>query len=357
MKKLSLIFLFTLLLSPLTSHASALKSLELRAEPSYFSPNHDDAQDQVFFYPVLDQPYEITNWQLDIMRHKNGKRIRRLTGAALPALLKWDGLDKNGTVASDGPYDARLTALGGGVKVSGATSFVIDNTAPDIRLDVATPTVNETSLPEDYAITFIPGVSDSSPLAQWQLQILNPTGRTVSVVDSTGPIHKIVWDGTEQCKGYYCPTGAYEAAFTAWDLAGNQSQTIFVQFQLQAAPRDVMVKAFKFIQPIKYSTGLMVRLNSEELFVDSKQDQLSPGGLKKMHELALLIGAHPDAKVYVSGYNKTGQEGSILAWLAYNHLVKEERIPSGRFIVQSTPSGKRSLFKNGVEVYLEGGSL
>jgi hypothetical protein len=80
-------------------------------------------------------------------------------------------------------------------------------------------------------------------------------------------------------------------------------------------------------------------------------------GQKKMHELAQLINAHPEARVYVSGYTKSGAANSLSAWIVYNHLVKEERIPSARFIVQETPSGRRSTFKNGVEVMLEGGSL
>jgi flagellar hook assembly protein FlgD len=337
--------------------AQSKPSVELRAEPSFFSPNHDDAQDQIFFYPVLDRPFEISKWQLDIQRHANGKRVRRLSGGALPALLKWDGTDKNGAIVADGAYDARLTASGGGAKVNSATSFGVDTAPPDIRLQVATQTFHDAAIPEDYDINFFPTIVDQSPIAQWQIQILDPVGRTVTVMDSSAPVHAVSWDGIDKSKGFYCPSGSYEAAMTAWDQAGNQSQTIFVQFQLQAAPRDVMVKSFKFIQPTKYTTGVAVRMNFDDFFADSKQTGLSLIGQKKMHELAQLINAHPEARVYVSGYTKSGAANSLSAWIVYNHLVKEERIPSARFIVQETPSGRRSTFKNGVEVMLEGGSL
>jgi hypothetical protein len=173
-------FLFLLLMFLVSGlHAAAPKAiLTLRAEPEYFSPNNDDLQDQAFLYPVLQAESEAKTWRLDIMDIR-GKRVTRLNGTGLPALIKWDGFDKKGLVLPDGTYIAQLQVSGSGFNLSTRYQLYLDTRSPEVHLSLSTTVLDGASL-EAGGIDFIPSAFDSSPIEQWQVQVLDSFGRSVS---------------------------------------------------------------------------------------------------------------------------------------------------------------------------------
>jgi len=121
-----------------SSHAQ----LELRADPSYFSPNGDSLNDQAFFYPVLrrngDPNLEVDRWRMDI-KTARGKGVRRLSGEGLPSLIKWDGSNKKERMVKEGEYKATLKIwTNTGKLLSQPVRIFVDNTAPLVSLSVST---------------------------------------------------------------------------------------------------------------------------------------------------------------------------------------------------------------------------
>ncbi|MBV9080622.1 MAG: hypothetical protein JO102_05845 [Elusimicrobia bacterium] len=223
-------------LSARPAQAASKGELSLRADPKYVSPNGDGFQDQAFLYPVVQADAPVTRWRLDIAE-LGGHRAARLTGATLPGLITWSALDKKGEAALDGAYNARLDVWGKGLHLSTQETFFIDTIPPDVGLVTSTNSIDASS---STGVDFITRADDASPIDRWQIQILDDTGRTVQLFWSTGPAQNVTWDGKERGTGVAVPPGRYHAAFQAWDAAGNESESVFVDLTASATARQEM---------------------------------------------------------------------------------------------------------------------
>jgi hypothetical protein len=180
-KKALLFFLGIFILVPVRAQRE-IRDVELRVEPMYVSPNDDDIQDMLFLYPIFSSNANVTSWRMLINTGK-GKKIQRLEGAGLPALIKWDGITRKGSVVSPGAYTATLQARGIGFNViSHAQAFYVDNLPPAVSLSVSTNVLDQSVL-DNQVITFTPHVEDDSPIDRWQLQILNQTSKSCVSVE------------------------------------------------------------------------------------------------------------------------------------------------------------------------------
>ena len=361
-------FFFFCSLSSTLLFAAPQAHLELRADPAYFSPSGDGLQDVLFFHPVLSGVSDAQRWRLDIFNGK-GSRVDRMSGPGLPALLKWDGLDKKNVRLPDGDYQARLDVYGHGFHVAAQEKITIDVQAPVAGLTVST-SVYTKSLVSTETLTFHPTVFDNSPIARWFIQILNDTGRTVQVFSSTGPLHDVEWDGSDSANGIWAPPGIYHCAIVAWDRAGNESVPFLVDIRVNVSTREMLERSLKYIRVNETELGLLVQLRETDLFrVHKGRLVWAPTAPTLLNEVSILANAYPDAPIKLEGYVKTKKQAvkdrklaSVYAWRVYSYLVKDGRVTASRLSVRGR--GRSAMFDrravpvpvllNGVEIFLEG---
>jgi hypothetical protein len=343
--------------------------LSLRAEPEAFSPNNDDLQDQLFFYPVLTGDVEVTRWRLDISNAKK-KRANRLSGAMLPALIKWDGFDKKGVICSDGLYVADLVVWGEKGSFSTRYQFRLDIKPPLVDLKLSTPVIDGSDLDRNK-IVFTPHVQDDSLIERWQLQILGSAGNTVQVFWSTGPVVPIEWDGKNKANGVLSAPGVYRCAFQAWDQAGNESDLALADVTIRVTVRQILEKNLKNIQIVETPLGLLVPLSNEDLFNFKQKKKLvwKPLGKTLLNEVGLLLNSYADIPISIEGYSAASKnsiqdrdQASLYAWTVYSYLVKYGGVNPARISVRGR--GRSPLFDrraidlpvpaNGVEIFLKG---
>jgi len=339
----------------------------LRIEPSYFSPNDDGVQDQIFFYPVLANFEGIRRWRLELRSLKHGS-ARMFSGTDLPALITWDGRDKKGVLCQDGEYRAKLTVRTKDHNLIAEDHFFIDTQPPVVQLSVSTPVIDQSFL-QNQTVAFTPIIKDMSPIDRWQLQILDQLGRTVYLFWSTEPVWQIRWNGRDQSTGILVPKGRYRCAFQVWDKAGNESATAFSDLVVDLSPKQFLEQALKKIQVSQTSVGMVVQLSGHDLFdLQKGKPVLRPDAREWLRESALLINAYPDMSVRLDGYSASQKNADqdrelsdLYAWNVYNHFVKSGNVRASRFSVQgqgrAVPAARKRADppppKNGIEIILE----
>jgi flagellar motor protein MotB len=342
--------------------------LELRSDPLYFSPNSDELQDVVFFHPVVSGAPQPQRWRLDILNPK-GSRVDRVSGPGLPALLKWDGLDKKGVGLPEGEYTARLDVWGKGYHVATQEKISIDTQAPVAGLVLSTTDYLK-SVVSTETLTLQPNIFDNSPTSRWIIQVLNDTGRTVQTFSSTGPIRTVEWDGSDATSGIWAPPGAYKVAFVAWDVAGNESVPFLTDLRVNVSTREMLERSLKFIRVNQTDAGLLVQLQQSDLFrIRKGQLVWAPSADVLLKEVSILANAYPQAPIKLEGYVKSNRPvakdrklASVYGWKVYSYLVKEGQVTASRIAVRGR--GRSAMFDrraipvpvllNGVEVLLEG---
>jgi outer membrane protein OmpA-like peptidoglycan-associated protein len=364
-----LIFLFSIFIcmaSPTLVRAVEFSDvMELRVDNPYFSPNGDGMQDNLFFTPVLKSEWDVNRWRLEITSAE-GKLVAQFTGAGFSSLIQWDGKDRKGKLLPEGIYRAILLAWGPGFKIqSESESIVIDNTAPVADLKLSSPASSA-----NFSYAFTGKAQDNSAVDRWQFQILGVTGRTVFVQWSTGPATNLTWDGRDQASGLAVPPGPYKAVFQAWDKAGNQSMPVFLDFSVAVSVNEEMKKLVKNIKPVDSLLGLLVQLDSKDLFLISDgKPQIRRKALPILNEVALLINAYPAAQIRVDGYcfafNQSAKDrdvSSLYAWAVYSYFVKQGNVKASRLTVRGrgrvAPDDRINIsppfLRNGIEVILLG---
>ncbi len=368
MSSISRLFLLSaLLLIPSAVSCSERADISLRADPAYVSPNGDGIQDQAFFYPVLIADGGVSRWRLDIDHDKKG-RVTRLSGAGMPALIMWDVLDRKGVVAKDGLYHARFETWGRSGHLSNEDRFFVDTTPPDVRLTVSTAPFQLTSA-STMPVSFQMTAFDASPIDRWQLQIMDQTGRTVSLFWSTGPVRAVDWNGQDRQTHALVASGIYRSAFQVWDAAGNQSEPAFADVLIESEREMSLAKDdLKRISVRFTKAGDFVALRSEEMFGyrHGKVVMVETADVP-VSEVAAWVNSRPGGTVILEGYSnayknpgKDRDLGSRYAWLVYSRLVKDDDVKASRIRVEGH-GGQASLrhkksgvgaIGNGVEVWL-----
>ncbi len=342
-------------------------ALQLRVAPAHCSPNDDDLQDQAFFYPVMTTNDNVGRWTLDILSAR-GKRVQRLTGTSLPALINWDGLDKKGQRAPDGEYKAKLSAVGK-KKFHAEQTFRVDTVPPVASLSLST-NVFDRSFLDNSQLTLIPAFEDESPIDHWLLQVVDSGGRTAYVFWSTGSAREVQWNGTDQYTRVLVPQGNYRLILQAWDAAGNESLPAFVDLKVNVTPREMLERSLHRVQVNETALGLIIQLDAKFLFRKTRGGwDISEQGKELLREAAILANAYPSSSVKLDGYargaKKAAQDrsqASIYAWKVYSHMTKVGSVKPSRMTVRGR--GRSPMFdrratgvpvlKNGVEVVIEG---
>lgn len=357
------------LLSSVSHCQSEQERVSLQVQPPYFSPNDDGIQDEVFFTPILHADTDVSRWRL-IIRNSKGRTVRKLSGGEFSALIRWDGKDKKGRPVKDGDYSAAIKVWGSGFSdMSPPVRLGVDDKPPLTAVSVST-TVLDLMSEGQRTIEFIPSIKDSSPIDRWQIQILDVTGRTVSVIWSTHPYTTVVWNGTDQTSGVMVPKGVYRCALQAWDAAGNMSEPSFIDVEVKVTAKEMLQQVLERVFPFESEIGLVIQLPRRDIFTIRKgRPDLRKGAEGYLREVALIVNSYPDAPVLIDGYSQTRRgtqfdrdRGSHYAWSVYSYLVREGNVQPSRLKVKGRgrtvpPERKKidlKLVRNGVEILLEG---
>ncbi|MFN0117969.1 MAG: hypothetical protein ACKVQC_06745 [Elusimicrobiota bacterium] len=366
MKKV-IFFSFFFLISDLLFSQIENNLLSLRADPPGFSPNRDEVKEQVFFYPVFQGKDQPLRWRLDI-RNSKGGRVARMSGPGVPALLKWEGLDRKDSVAIEGKYQAAFFVWTQKNNYNALVDFALDITAPEINIHSSSPVFTR-SMVDGGGVKFNVSVKDASPIEKCQFQVMDMTGKTVYLKMMEGFSSEFEWDGKNSSTQVLVPSGKYRCAYQGWDVAGNVNDPVFIDVEVQVSPREMLEQVLKKIKIFVTPNGLLVQVPREQYFqIPNGKPEILSSADELMKELGIIVNAYPQAPIKLDGYSfslKTvalDQDiSSLFAWSVYSYLVKNENVTASRMSVRGR--GRSPMFdrraidvpviKNGVEIFIE----
>lgn len=207
----------------------------------YFSPNSNGVNDTLTFLVNIPRPdirsgNKLTNWAVKI-NDKNGKTVRTYENTEAnaenpPETVIWDGKSDSGSPASEGEYQAVVTAKylnGYEPDVARSPDVVLDITAPSARVKASSLTFSpdgDGNL-DTLVITQDIAKNSGSPIENWTGKIVDENGATVREYDfGSNPSATVEWDGLKGDNAI-ASDGKYNYVLSATDLAGNSSEIKF----------------------------------------------------------------------------------------------------------------------------------
>lgn len=178
-----------------------------------FSPNRDNINDTVIFFPYLEEPDTVENWRL-IVEDSEGNGIRKLEEkGGLPRALVWRGENDSYSIVEDGIYYFRLI-------VKDEAGNVAETTPKPIIIDKTPPLAQITgSIWKNEGFRFTLDCKDKNGIGQWQLAIHGPDGRIIHFFEGDGEAPSYLEWETNISNLSNISNISY--SFEAKDLAGN----------------------------------------------------------------------------------------------------------------------------------------
>ncbi|MDR0685102.1 MAG: OmpA family protein [Spirochaetaceae bacterium] len=218
--------------------------LIMSAAPEAFSPNGDGVQDSVRFSLTSKSESGIIQYSL-VITDAAGRTARTFTGSGgLPPSIVWDGKTDGGAAASEGSYQARLsaTARNGSVSNVSAGPVVLDITPPKALLGAPYLLFD----PEpDSTRKVIPLLIEAEPEKLWTGAII-PQGQGAAPLRSftwyDGAVPSFDWDGTDD-SGNVVKDGTYRFTLSAQDLAGNRATAELSGITVDTRPTRAWITA------------------------------------------------------------------------------------------------------------------
>jgi flagellar motor protein MotB len=336
--------------------------LDLRVENSFFSPNKDGLNDNLFFRPILKSEWNVSRWRLEI-ESESGQQVYRATGAGFTTLIPWNGTDRKENLLPEGSYQATMSAWGPGFKVrSDVRKVLIDNTPPLVELSVS-------SAAGGGSVLFHPRVQEANVIDRWMIQVMDLNGRTLDVIWSSGSVQDVAWPDLSRSTRPVS-LGSYKAVLQAWDRAENESAPVFADFSLVFSGDRSVRSSLKSLHINETSQGLLIQLNNAALFNQKGgKPQFKKSAEVLLDEVSLLATAYPHSEIRLDGYSFSRPNSaadrdlsSRCAWMVYSHLVKKDSLPASRITVRGRgrifAEGREKIsplvLKNGVEIWLLG---
>lgn len=193
-----------------------------------FAPNGDDADETIAIRPVVPEPHGMTGWTLVVSAVGSDRVVRRFEGldGEVPTELVWDGASVDGETVADGRYVARFTAewlWGARVEVE-SVPFVLDRTAPELRVTTTPELFSPDGDGTDDVLHFRLAIEEMSAIRYWYLEILDPRGRFFYDDGSGGtPPGVVTWDGYARNGERVISAEVYSWRIEVADELGNMS--------------------------------------------------------------------------------------------------------------------------------------
>jgi outer membrane protein OmpA-like peptidoglycan-associated protein len=218
----------------------------LTAAETVISPNGDGVKDEAVFDfdpPGTDQ------WQLEL-RDEYSEVVWSYTGAGLPGeAIRWNGLNAEGKLVSDGKYVAELIRIDsqGKRRPQSQTTITVDTMPAELKISAEPPILASSSHSASSGgevVLSIPEihvqVSDLTDITRWTLQFFDRTGKAIDQIQGDQkPPTTIVWNDWKNHRSY----SDYRCMLTVYDTAGNASAATdeFSLVDFSARPQEKVV--------------------------------------------------------------------------------------------------------------------
>lgn len=171
----------------------------LTADLEGISPNGDSVVDAQKFEITVTVPDHILSWNFNI-RREDGTSVYSLSekdSADLPAVINWNGADKNGSVC-EGTFTGTLDIVyKKGNKVNAVSSpFVCTATAPALKVQTAPEYFSPDNDGTDDDLFIKLSCATKAKVRNWSFTIKDPKGKNFWVQSGKTQItERLIWDG------------------------------------------------------------------------------------------------------------------------------------------------------------------
>ncbi|MBN2656581.1 MAG: OmpA family protein [Spirochaetales bacterium] len=247
----------------------------LTAKNSAFSPSLDQGLNHQEFSIIVSNRKGIDSWKLEMKTA--GRAVKTFDStqmAEIPSKLNWDGKSDAGSVV-EGEYTAvfSIEYAKGNKPVIESTPFLVDSSAPDVRLTMNPKPFSPDDDNVDDELNIAIAVDDLSPVKDWSMVINDPKNREFISFQGRGrPSERIIWDGRSMKGELVQSAEDYPYIFTITDMLGN-SRTIEGDI-----PVDVLV--------VKEGDRFKIQISSITFKPDSAEYN-DAGDLKEKNEKIL----------------------------------------------------------------------
>ena len=191
-----------------------------------FSPNGDGFRDQLSIRLVAPMQDGLDGWEVDIVHSESGLQ-RTFQGAGMPPeQLAWDGRVAGGRRPPDGFYhaDVVLRYAKGNQPTATTGRFRLDVTPPRISLDIGPRPFSPDNDGLEDELRIGVRVDELSPIAAWNLQIVDPAGNPFTQFTGRGtPRPIITWNGLSRSGELVQAAEDYPLAMAMRDDLGNET--------------------------------------------------------------------------------------------------------------------------------------
>ncbi len=189
-----------------------------------FSPNGDAVRDTQAIGITVELNEGIRTWNLQLIHAEQG--LQRAMGGigAVPERVVWDGLNNRGEPAPEGAYAAEVAVdyVKGNQPRVRSDTFLLDRTAPRVRLGLAPQPFSPDADGVDDALAVEIEIDDLSPVSGWSMTIADPLGAPFRTFSGHGaPAERIIWDGTSDRGELVQSAMEYPVALAVSDAVGN----------------------------------------------------------------------------------------------------------------------------------------
>ncbi len=211
---------------------------------SLFSPDGDGKLDTVTISQTVTKP-EAT-WTGRILDDKNNVVKEFELGQNPADSISWDGLNKDGTLSSDGKYTYELVAIdqAGNKGKALSTPFSLDTSNTELLLTV-TPTYFS-PIGKKNTVILTPKAnekSEGSKVASYTLEISDSEGNVVRTIAANKSLPStITWNGYNDANEL-CADGVYTAKLSTVAANENTAETTSQPFTIDTKPPVVDLNA------------------------------------------------------------------------------------------------------------------
>lgn len=296
------------------------QTADIRLERGYLSYKKNPA---MRFYPVLSDQSGLVSYTVSVL-DRSKKPVYEFKGTgSVPKVLSWQGLDADGKELKDGLYYVRFETLfnSGNSPASFDKRLVIDSTPPKLSIKSSPEFFSPDDDGENDMLTINASAAEDFGIAEWIIEIKNPSGITFKTFRGTGDVPpEIKWDGIGDNKDIVESAVDYGMTLYAVDRAGNSSKTNICKISI-----DILI--------IVTERGLKMRISNIEFAFNS--DKIEASGTKILDRVYKILQAYARYNVIIEGhtddigeeqYNQTLSErraNAVLEYLAQKGIARE----------------------------------
>jgi len=198
--------------------------LELIALPEVFSPNGESLTDSVVFHLRLIEGdwVQIGSWRLRV-ENTESEVVREFKGNQYTEQFEWDGLDREGKICADGPYEATLVLFDfqGNRLGEASVSVLVRTQIPSIGLRVYPRKLLLIANRPQRSIRFRTLNTADLSGVNWTLVVRTLQGYDVKTFQGEGTVPQVLrWNGLLLKQKPIAP-GSYKVVLTVSDSSGQ----------------------------------------------------------------------------------------------------------------------------------------